>query len=928
MPDSDQGKVGQEKALKIQRQIGFVAGLFQEDISMRTLLESLAEGVVVIDNTGTILLINACAELIFGYSKNELIGKPHSLLIPERFRKVHEEHETLYFEAPKIRPMGQQLDLAVLRRDGSEFPVEISLGFIETINGVLVLALVNDITLRKRAEKALRQKEDLFHLQLECVKGYAIYTLDAQGNVLNWNVGAEHLRGYRAEEIIGKSSSCFYTEEDRETGKPSDNLKKAAAEGRFEEVGWRLHMDGSRFWAEVVITALRDEKGSVWGFSNVTHDVTERKQTEEKVRKQEAQICNLFNNAEIAMFTSKLDGFEILDANEKFLDLVGRTREEVIGKPSVVYWADPLQREEIVRRLKAEGRVVDFEYKVLNKKGEERDCLTSLNLYPAEGTLDGSIQDITARKRAENALQESEERFRTLADNIPQLCWMANPDGGIFWYNKRWYEYTGTTLDQVEGWGWQSVHDPEMLPQIMERWKDSIATGKLFDMVLPLRGSDGIFRPFLTRVMPVFDHDGKLVRWFGTNTDITDQKLAEEALRESEERFRLMADAAPVMIWEAGPDARCTFFNKPWLEYTGRNLDQELGDGWTQGVHPDDVEHCKDTYLSAVRERRQFAMEYRLRRADGGYGWIADAGVPRFAPSGELLGYIGTCFDITERNRLREELQQANELLVQRVAERTAELSDAIEKLKNEINERRSVQNELREKELLMIQQSRLAAMGEMVGHIAHQWRQPLNMLGLLAQDLAMTYQKGDFSTQYLEANVKKVMETINQMSKTIDDFRNFFRPDKQKTDFRILEVIEKTVSLLDGSLKAEQIRTTVVPAGDPVVNGYPNEFSQVVLNIIINARDAFVTQHVTGPAVTIEIGSEEGRCVVTITDNAGGIPEEILDKIFDPYFTTKGPDLGTGVGLYMSKTIIEKNMGGTLSACNVDGGAQFRIEV
>jgi C4-dicarboxylate-specific signal transduction histidine kinase len=111
-------------------------------------------------------------------------------------------------------------------------------------------------------------------------------------------------------------------------------------------------------------------------------------------------------------------------------------------------------------------------------------------------------------------------------------------------------------------------------------------------------------------------------------------------------------------------------------------------------------------------------------------------------------------------------------------------------------------------------------------------------------------------------------------------------------------------------------------------MNGYPNEFSQVLLNIMINARDAFATQNVADPTITIEIGGEEGRCVVTITDNAGGIPEEIIDKIFDPYFTTKGPDKGTGVGLYMSKTIVEKNMGGTLSACNVDGGAQFRIEV
>ena len=135
-----------------------------------------------------------------------------------------------------------------------------------------------------------------------------------------------------------------------------------------------------------------------------------------------------------------------------------------------------------------------------------------------------AVIDITKRKQAEEALLQSEHQFRTLANAIPQMCWVANADGGIFWYNQRWYEFTGTTPEQMDGWGWQSVHDPEALPQVLERWKASIATGKAFDMVFPLRGSDGVFRPFLTRGMPVCDQDGKVVRWFGTNTDISEQK--------------------------------------------------------------------------------------------------------------------------------------------------------------------------------------------------------------------------------------------------------------------------------------------------------------------------------------------------------------------------------------------------------------------
>ena len=248
--------------------------------------------------------------------------------------------------------------------------------------------------------------------------------------------------------------------------------------------------------------------------------------------------------------------------------------------------------------------------------------------------------------------------------------------------------------------------------------------------------------------------------------------------------------------------------------------------------------------------------------------------------------------------------------------------------LRDETIERLWATEALREKEQMLIQQSRQAAMGEMIGNIAHQWRQPLNTLGLTVQQLSLYYDLGEFTKEFLDNSVDKSMGLIQHMSQTIDDFRNYFRPDKEKVEFKVQEAIASTLTLIEDSFKSQQIGIELVAKGDPVIPGFRNEFAQVVLNILNNARDVLMEREIKDPKVTITIGSENDRAVVIIADNAGGIPEEIMGKIFDPYFTTKGPQAGTGVGLFMSKTIIDKNLGGSLTAQNIAAGAEFRIEV
>ncbi|MBW4055159.1 MAG: PAS domain-containing sensor histidine kinase [Proteobacteria bacterium] len=259
------------------------------------------------------------------------------------------------------------------------------------------------------------------------------------------------------------------------------------------------------------------------------------------------------------------------------------------------------------------------------------------------------------------------------------------------------------------------------------------------------------------------------------------------------------------------------------------------------------------------------------------------------------------------------------------LAKQRQELKDHNSSLEVRIN---AAVDDIRQKDQLLILQDRRAIMGEMINNIAHQWRQPLNVLGLYLQELPVVYGSEDFNRTYLDTVVKKSMQVILHMSRTIDDFRNFFRSDKKKISFSINRVIGQTLTLIDASFKEQQIGIAFHPETIPMTSGYPNEYAQVLLNILMNARDALIGHNSGTALISIRMFAKGDTSVVTITDNAGGISEKIIDRIFDPYFTTKGPDKGTGIGLFMSKTIIEKNMGGRISARNTGSGAEFRIEV
>ncbi|HKW22075.1 MAG TPA: PAS domain S-box protein [Ktedonobacterales bacterium] len=470
-----------------------------------------------------------------------------------------------------------ELEILVERPDGSLKHVLAHPEALKNENGEIVGAIncLYDITARRHAED---EAALLAAIVTSTSDAIASKTLD--GIITSWNASAERMFGYTAREIIGQSVLLIIPPERRhEEVRILARLRAGERIEHYETV--RVTKDGRELDVSLTISPVRNTAGVIIGASKIVQDITARKRTERLLAEQRHLLeiiasggpmeqCLIEVTSAVTRLEPSVRACVVLAdaAHEKILDVyaaeiassfAGGLRHAPINELAIgmcgaaIYSAEPVACEDIGRdeRWSKEWRDLCVAHGILAchfepivgsnglPLGSLMLCFdaprapTAWELRIAQfGTHLASI--VIERARADNALRESEEKFRALADNVPHLAWMAHPDGNIFWYNRRWYDYTGMSPESQAGWGWQSVHDPDALPAVTERWRHSLATGESFEMVFPLRGADGVFRPFLTRIVSIRDEQGRVVRWFGANTDITAQRETEEALRASE----------------------------------------------------------------------------------------------------------------------------------------------------------------------------------------------------------------------------------------------------------------------------------------------------------------------------------------------------------------------------------------------------------
>ncbi|MDZ8263843.1 PAS domain S-box protein [Nostoc sp. ChiQUE01b] len=882
------------------------------------LTESNIIGVIVADLNGLIVEANDAFLQMLNYTREDLrFGRIRwGEIVPLEYTEVSERAIQELTITGSCKPFEQEY----IRKDGSLVPV--LLGFAKQGDRTII-GFVLDLSERKQAQAEAQHRshqaevaQSILQMLLEHVpEGITITGGSPDFSIIANSKLAQELLGKPSESLVGISSESYVQLynlflADGVTPLTLEQLPLYRATRYGETIRDQECIierpDGTTITAIANVVPIRDSQGEIIGAIDCWRDITNRKLIEEALRQRETELRLITDT--LPVLISFIDSEQRYRFNNRaYQEWFGHPPAEVYGKHLWEVLGESAY--EVLRPYVEEvlaGEQVTFESEVSYKDGGTR-YINAIYVpqFNKQGIVEGYaalVADISEqqaalreRQQAEAALRESEARFRQMADTTPILVWMSGTDTLCNYFNQFWLDFTGRTLEQEMGNGWAEGVHPDDFQRCLDTYINAFDAQQKFTMEYRLRRFDGEHRWLLDTGVPRLTPTGEFLGYIGSCVDIHDRKLAEEALRDSEERYRILTEVSPQAIWMGDRDGGITYCNQYWLDYTGLTIKQTTGYGWIDVIHPDDRDRVFKTSMQAVANATNYEVEIRFRQvSDGSYRWHIVRGLPFRDQSGQIIKWVGIASDIHDRKVAEAALQQLNEMLEQRIQERTAQLEAA-------------------NKELESFSYS-----------VSHDLRAPLRHIAGFVELL----QKRNSSTsldQTSQRYLKIIADTAKQAGILIDELLTFSR--MGRTEMRYINLnIEELVQEVKRDLIAETPGRTINWHIEslPEAQGDPSMLRLVLRNLIGNAVKYTQTQN----SAEITVGSidNENEVIFFVQDNGIGFNMQYVHKLFgvfqrlhsDPQFE------GTGVGLANVQRIIHRHNGRVWAEAVVDSGATF----
>ena len=747
-----------------------------------------------------------------------------------------------------------------------------------------------DVTERVMAEEALRASELQSRQILDGAVDYVILALSLEGIVLRWNEGAHRIFGWSEAEVLGRHWEMLFTPEDRAAGKPQEAMDAAMRLGTAHHERWHLRNNGEAFWASGEISPIRDSAGTPIGLVKVLRDHTAQHLAASAMRELEARLRRAQEAGGVGLFSLNLDTSIVMPTPE-FCKIYGLPSAEALPIDVIDELIFPADREIAVHsETRSDGHSpLNVEYRIRRADNGQRRVIARKGEFERDEhgqvvRFVGVVQDVTDQRRAQQELRESEARFRALTQAMPNHVWTARPDGKADWFNERVYTYTGCKPEELIEHGWARVMHPDDSEAAEARWQVCLRSGEVYQAEFRLRDRHGGYRWHIARAVPIRSEDGRIVRWIGTNTDIGELRAIREKLEalnrtleqrvaeRTADRDRMWRLSTDIML-VAAFDARITAVNPAWESVLGWEEGELLGRSFMEMIHPDDYQATLDEASKLGSGLTTFLFENRYRCKNGGYRTISWTAVPEEG----LIHAVGR--DVTEE---------------------------------------RAAAEALRSTEIALQQAQKMEAIGNLTGGVAHDFN---NLLQVIAGNLQLL-SKDVSGNERAERRISSALEGVNRGSKLAAQLLAFGR--RQALDPRVVS-IGRLIRGMDEMLRrtiGEGVEIETIVSGglwNTLID--PMQIENALLNLAINARDAMDGFG----KLTIEAGNayldesyvglnddvEPGQYVVlSVTDTGSGMAPEIVEKVFEPFFSTKPEGKGTGLGLSMVYGFVKQSGG------------------